>query len=296
MFFADLRLDELMNDQASEVLDQPSDLKSLETISHDEEEIDETTRDNVQSMVVELWKTDQDGEIERCSRGFLLDENLLVAGSLPEEATILRRGEELVADLPLDDHEAVDLHLYTVGRTDTSSDWEMVMAEITPPNVGEILAVATENDWVEFEFRTVREIDLPWGTVLQLPTLSSEMDGAPIVNEYGRLVGITRVRSIGGKLESFGLPVRWLFDLARGTLTSKLAYLREWEAWGSENWDEVSRMTNSELASTLRIEELEAELAAAREQMKLNGTKEGALPRLQKVWLLLRRLVGGIRN
>jgi hypothetical protein len=282
------------------------------TLVRAEEEIGETTRDNVQSTVVEVWGLDERGGYARRRRGFLLDERLLVTGSFADDATIaeieiLRRGDELVVDpLPLDVHQAVDLNLHAaVDRFEASSDWEMLMAEITPPNVGDTLAIATESDWVEFEFRTMREIP-GWGAVLALPTLSLDTDGAPIVNEFGQLVGVTRVRWVDGEAVSFGLPLRWLFDLIRGTLASKLAYLREcenrmkhaeeWDEWKAKEWDPVLQMTNGEAKAFNTIRELMVENLSLKGQLEAESseTKDSVPPLSEKGWPWLRRLFGSI--
>lgn len=102
------------------------------------------------------------------------------------------------------------------------------MAEIAPPNVGDILAVANDDDWFEFDFNRMRRLD-EWGAVIALPPLPEDWDGSPIVNELGNLVGITRVRAVDGNQIAFGLPVRWLFDLFRGALSSQLHRLEDLE-------------------------------------------------------------------
>ena len=104
----------------------------------------------------------------------------------------------------------------------------------------------------------VREIP-GWGTVFRLPGLRAEWDGAPIVNAGSQLVGIARLRYVEGEQVSFALPIRWLFDLFRGTLSSKLddlQKLQEWTAWTAEHWDNEYAMTHTEYAKEQHIDEL----------------------------------------
>jgi hypothetical protein len=292
-FFVDIRIAELGQpdadpDPATEELRAPA-------IVQADEEFEEETRDYVQSSFITLWGQDEDGKLVRRRSGFLLDDTLVVTGSFKDDESvssvqIVHRGDDLLPDesepTPLDVHEAGDLRLYIVDRREMSSDWEMVTADITPPNVGDVIAVATDEDWLAFEFERVRELP-GWGTVLELPAdgVTPDMDGAPIVNEQGRLVGITRVRWVEGEQLAFGLPVRWLFDLFRGTLSSKLNDLRrlqQWDDWDSENWDEMKGMTRSEVVCRQRIAELESELLLSRQQRKSDEPAE--LPPPKSSW------------
>jgi hypothetical protein len=157
-----------------------------------------------------------------------------------------------------------------------SSDWELLTADITPPNIADAVAIATEDDWLPFEFERVWDYG-NLGIVLEVPEeVTAEMDGAPIVNEFGRLVGITRVRwdEAEGQQVAYGLPVRWLFDLFRGTLSSKLTdlqRLKQWDDWRSKNWDEANAMTHGEFERGQRVAELERELSEERLRKKADS-------------------------
>lgn len=252
-----------------------------------DEEFEEDVRDYVQSSVITVWAKDEAGVLLKRRMGFFLDDELVVTGSFNDDESVsavqmVHRGDDLLPDesdpTPLDVHEAVDLRLYVVDSREMSSDWEMVVADITPPNVGDVIAIATGEDWLSFEFKRVREIPR-WGTVLEVPVedVTPEMDGAPIVNELGRLVGITRVRLVETELVAFGLPVRWLFDLFRGTLSSKLTdlqRLQQWDEWRSENWDGTKNMTNGEVACRQRIAELEGEVLLFQQLVQSNQFEE----------------------
>lgn len=131
-----------------------------------------------------------------------------------------------------------------------------------------------------FEFQRVRDYG-EMGIVLEVSEeAKGEMDGAPIVNDLGRLVGITRVRwDEQEKREiAYGLPVRWLFDLQRGTLSSKLSdlrRLRDWDDWVAENWDVVSGMTRGESECRRRL----ADLTEKRQREQYQATET-----IQRSW------------
>jgi hypothetical protein len=243
---------------------------------------------DIQWSLVALRGYDADGHLVATRTGFLLDDNLVVAGSFkdrPEigQINIFHKDDDVTGPEVYVCQQA-DLRLYEVNYSlldygYIGTRWKPRVGDFTPPNVGDdLFAIGWDGSRVEFEFQGVREI-AHWGTVLRVPILmGGEMDGSPVVNEAGCLVAIVRSRLVDGEDLSFALPISWLSNLILGTLLDTLANVKslpEWRKWRDENWDDERQMTKSEVESQYKVKLLRQEVRRLRRRLaKLRLTQD----------------------
>jgi hypothetical protein len=186
----------------------------------------------------------------------------------------------------------VDLHLVSVASHDLAGHESVVRLASGFPEAGGILRCLCPDGSVALRFRGIRQLP-EWGTVLRIsPEEDSAadqlIDGAPLLNEDGELVGVLRDRTpahiklrvslgfeAGVPEVRFGLPASRLFPLFQEALTNKMrsvdADLRlaeRWKDWKAKNWDEEQGMTHAEYDTRKSLEATQAEAVAQRETIQ----------------------------
>jgi hypothetical protein len=198
---------------------------------------------DIQWSIVTLRGFDAGERVEATRIGFLLSDNLLV-GSFRDPIIKdwrVYHGDDEISGPVVDSCDASDLQLRevsyeSVGYGSIGVRWEPKAADISPPNVGDELVIVGEEEPLRFEFEGVCELP-EWGIVLRLPqeaqifALAFDVDGAPLVNQSGGLVGVVRSRKVDGEHLSFAIPISRLFNLIHKTLINRLPELENHEAY-----------------------------------------------------------------